>query len=190
MESVENQQDDHIEEEPKVEVLDEKDLKIKDLEKSLVSLQEEIQTLRKGAADVVNRNKQLEVDKKYASMNLAHNLLIPISYFEGALKIKSEDPQINNFLKGFEMVYNLLLEQLYNSGLKEIQVKVNDAYDTKSHEVFELVDSDTEENTIVEIVQKGYYFKERVLKPTKVKVTKLKSADEDSEEETENLDNK
>jgi molecular chaperone GrpE len=183
-----DERDEIVNEEIEPEVLDEKDLKIKELEENLLKLQEEINNLKKGAADVVNRNKQLEVDKKYASSSLIRNLLIPISYFEGALKMKTNDDQLNNFLKGFEMVYNLILEQLYNSGLKEITVAVDDEYDPKLHEVFEMVDTEDSENKIVEVIQKGYYFKDRVLKPVKVKVSQIKVNQEENNETESDLE--
>lgn len=161
--------------------LDETDQFIQVLEKQIEQLTAEIAQLKRGAADVMNRNKQLETDKKYASSGLVRNLLVPISYFEGALKMQTEDEEFKNFLKGFEMIYNLLLEQLYNSGLKEISVNVDDTYDPRVHEVFEIVPSENEENQILEIVQKGYYFKERVLIPVKVKVSGRMKETEDVE---------
>jgi molecular chaperone GrpE len=144
-----------------------------ELETELAKLTEEIASIKKAAADITNRNKQLELDKKYAASDLVRNLLVPISYFEGALKFKSEDEQFNNFLKGFEMIYNLLIDQLVSSGLKEITVSVGDAFDPKIHEVMELIErEDVEPNTIVDVMQKGYYFKDRVLKPVKVNISK------------------
>lgn len=180
--SEETNNDETVEQEvAQEEVLDEKDLKIKELEKKLKSLEDDIYRIKLGAADVMNKNKQLEVEKKYASSGLVRNLLVPISYFEGALKFKSEDDQFNNFLKGFEMVYNLLLEQLYGSGLKDIEVKIHDEFDPKVHEVIEIVESEEDDNKVVEVVQKGYYFKERVIKPAKVKVSKHKENQEETE---------
>ena len=52
-----------------------------------------------------------------------------MSYFEGALKLKSDDETLNNFLKGFEMIYNLIFDTLRTDGLKEIETKINDKFD-------------------------------------------------------------
>jgi molecular chaperone GrpE len=167
-----NEKTEEVAEEQVEEILDERDLKIKELEEMLKNLNNEIGSIKKAAADVVNRNKQLEVDKKYGSFDLVRNLLVPISYFEGALKFKSTDENFNNFLKGFEMIYNSLLDQLYSAGLKMIDTKVNDEFDPKIHEVVDLVQTDdVEENKIVEVRSKGYYFKDRVLKPAQVNVS-------------------
>lgn len=152
---------------------DEKDSKIKCLEETVSKLNNEIVSIKKAAADILNRSKQLEIDKKYSSSDLVKKLLIPLSYFEGALKFKTDDSNINNFLKGFEMVYNLILTELHSAGLKEIETDVNDSYDPRIHDVSEIVeDALVESETIVEIVEKGFYYKDRVIKPVKVKVSK------------------
>lgn len=173
-EAVEETQDEEV-------VLEDKDQLVQELLKKIEQLNEELQSVKRGAADVMNRNRQLETDKKYASSSLTKNLLVPLSYFEGALSVKTDDPQLQNFLKGFEMIYNLLLEQLYNAGLKEINVKEQETFDPKIHEVFELVDSEESDGTILAVVQKGYYFKDRILKPAQVKVTRLVQRDEAQE---------
>ncbi|QVK19452.1 nucleotide exchange factor GrpE [Mycoplasmatota bacterium] len=168
--------------------VNEKDLLIEELEKKLAGLTNELETVKKAAADIVNRNKQIEINNKYASSGLVSKLLVPMSYFEGALKFKSEDESFNNFLKGFEMIYNLLLDSLKSDGLKEINTKVNDSFDPHVHEVTEVVEvDDAKEETILEILQSGYTYKDRVIKPVKVKVSKQKI--ESNEIEKENDDN-
>jgi molecular chaperone GrpE len=157
-----------------VEVLDEKDIKINELQELVNKISGEIDNIKRSAADAINRSRQMEVDKKYASSDLVRKLLVPLSYFEGALKMKTEDANLINFLKGFEMIYNLILDQLHSEGLKEIQVKINDNYNPHVHEVMELVEvSDGESEKILEIFQKGFYYKDRVIQPVKVKVSKV-----------------
>lgn len=177
-----NEKDANIEMENET-FLDEKDLKIQALEAEIEKLQTEIHSIKKGAADIMNRNKQMEIDLKYAASGLVKNLLTPLSYFEGALKIQTDNDQMANFLKGFEMIYNLIIEQLMNSGLKEIKTAINDIYDPRIHEVFEVVETDDEENKIVAVVQTGYYFKDRVIQPVKVKVTVKKQMDNENNQE-------
>ena len=164
--------------------MDEKSKKIKSLEETIEKLTEEIDLLKRAAADLKNRNRQYELDKKYAESGLVKDLLVPLSYFEGALNVKTDDEKLQNFLKGFEMIYNLLFDQLYQCGLKEIEVKVNEPFDPKVHEVFELVDSEESDGMIQSLVQKGYYFKDRVIKPAQVRVTRLvKSEKEETSDE-------
>ncbi|NLC95028.1 MAG: nucleotide exchange factor GrpE, partial [Bacilli bacterium] len=130
--------------------------------------------------------KQLEVEKKYAAVDLIKKLLVPLSYFESALKYQSDDQAIMNFLKGFEMIYNLILDTLKSDGLEEIVTNVNDIFDPYYHEVTELVETDGEKDRIVEVVQKGYKYKDRVIKPVKVKVSKPIQKLEDSEDKNNN----
>jgi len=179
--------DDTIEEKLENSEPDDKDLQINKLEKEISNLTNEIEKIKKAAADIVNRNKLMEVERKYASGDLIKKLLVPMSYFEGALKLQTDDEAFNNFLKGFEMIYNLIFDALNNDGLKEIETKVNDKFDPKFHEVSELIEVDEGENDIVlEIIQKGYLYKDRVLKPVQVKVSTLKK----QQENVNNNDNK
>ena len=167
--------------------LDEKDELIKSLEETIKELTQEIEVVKRGAADIINRNKQMEIEKKYASVSLISKLLTPLSYFEGALKIQTQDENIKNFLKGFDMIYNLLFDQLYSDGLKEIAVDLGETFNPRFHDVTELVEvTDEESDKILEIVQKGYMFKDRVIQPVKVKVSKKIKVDENNnKEETE-----
>ncbi len=166
------------------EAVDEKDLIIKDLEEKISSLTQEIEKVKKAAADIVNRNKQIENDKKYAASDLVKKLLIPMSYFEGALKLQTEDEAFNKFLKGFEMIYNLILDTLKSEGLKEIETKVDDPFNPHIHEVTEVVEvEDGQSEMVLEVQQKGYKYKDRVIQPVKVKVSTLKKEEKDNENE-------
>lgn len=176
-------------EEQVAETKDEKDLLIEQLELKLKAYEEEIDKIKRAAADVINRGKQLEVEKKYAAVDLIKKLLVPLSYFEGALKFQSDDPAIMNFLKGFEMIYQLIFDTLRTDGLEEIVTNVNDTFDPYYHEVTELVATEGEKDRIVEIVQKGYKYKDRVIKPVKVKVSTFTQKSKDSEVVNDNETN-
>lgn len=165
---------------------DEKELIIKSLEEKIINLENEIEAIKKAAADIVNRNKQMEIDRKYASVDLIKKLLVPLSYFEGALKLKTDDEAFNNFLKGFEMIYNLIFDTLKSDGLREIVTNINTPFDPRIHEVTELVEvEDGDKDMVLEVIQKGYLYKDRVIKPTQVKVSTLKK---DNIEDSQNID--
>jgi len=165
------------------EIVDEKDLIIKELEDKITNLLGEVENVKKAAADIVNRKKQIEIDKKYAASDLVKKILIPLSYFEGALKYKTDDEAFNNFLKGFEMIYNLLLDTLKSDGLKEINTNVNDDFDPRLHQVTEVVEvGDGTSDKILEILHQGYTYKDRVIKPVQVKVSKIKKETNDNQE--------
>lgn len=169
---------------------DDKDILIDKLENEVVSLSKEIEKVKKAAADITNRKKQMEIDRKYAASGLVKKLLVPMSYFEGALKFESDDEAFNNFLKGFEMVYNLLLDTLKSEGLKEIETNVDDPFDPRYHEVTEIVEVEENEDRVVDVVHKGYMFKDRVISPAKVKVSKLKKEDQNNQENQDNENQK
>ncbi len=151
------------------------------IDEEISLLQAEIDKLKRVLADTINRNKQYEIDRKYASSDLIKQLLVPMSYFEGALKLQSDDETFNNFLKGFEMIYNLIFDTLKNDGLQEIEANVDEHFDPRFHEVTELIETEAKEKDIIlEIVQKGYIYKERVIKPVQVKVSTTVKNNEDN----------
>ena len=61
---------------------------------------------------------------------------------------------------------------LEKEGLKRIDI--DGKFDPNYHEVLMKVDSDKEEDTILEELQKGYMLENKVLRYTKVKVSKGK----------------
>jgi len=75
-----------------------------------------------------------------------------------------------SLLEGIEMVKRKLWNILYSEGLSSIEA-VGHPFDPHFHEaLFELETSDHPEGTVIEEVRKGYLMKEKVLKPSMVKV--------------------
>jgi molecular chaperone GrpE len=70
------------------------------------------------------------------------------------------------------MINDQLFDILAKDGLKEINTK-DQKFDPKIHKAIEtVVNNDVEENICVEEVQKGYMYKDRVLRCASVKVSK------------------
>jgi molecular chaperone GrpE len=86
---------------------------------------------------------------------------------------------------GFEMVYSGLINSLTNEGMKVIETKVGDKLNTKYHMAIDLIEDDTkEENTILEIKQKGYVLHDRLIRPTTVVVSKKKETKKKDKKES------
>ena len=84
----------------------------------------------------------------------------------------TEDQMLKNFLIGFKMINDQLFDILNRDGLKEISTK-DQKFDPKVHKAIEVVINDEiEENICVEEIQKGYMYKDRVLRCASVKVSK------------------
>jgi len=130
-------------------------------------------------ADCENTRKRFERDKqdflKYANEGIILELLNVLDYLERVINLaedKHED--LNAFLKGVEMILAHLYDLLKEYGVKPIEAE-GQVFDPHYHEALMQVENrDLPEHTIVEVLQKGYLMYERVIRTTKVKVSKKK----------------
>lgn len=116
-------------------------------------------------ADLINyRRRQeqlLEEVKEYGQTNFILEILPALD----SLRIGSEK---NNDLKGIKEQIESILKK---NGLEEIKA-VGEKFNPEFHDAVEEVKSEQEKGIIIEEIQKGYLIKEKVLRPTKVKVSK------------------
>lgn len=132
-------------------------------------LQQQIDTLtndwKRALADYQNLVKRVESDKreivKFASLNLVTRLLPTLDILELAA-IHSKDSGVIMAVKQFQDV-------LTDEGLQMIEPKVGDIFDHNIHDCLETVKGDLD-NTIAEVVYKGYKMDDVILRPAKVKV--------------------
>src|SRR5699024_1437028 len=119
----------------------------------------------------IRRNRQeTELNNKYKVHKLTEDLLPEIDNLERALVIKGTDEIFNALHKGVEMVYNNLVETLEKHEIKAIEA-LNQPFDPNFHQAVMTEESDTESNIVIEEFQKGYILKDRVIRPTMVKVS-------------------
>ena len=125
-------------------------------------------------AEMVNslRRKEEENSRlmKYASESLILDILSTIDNFERALSVKSDNVDIENYQKGFDMIYQNLVNTLNKYEVKEIECLGHD-FDPTYHQAVmtEHIDG-KKENEIIEVLQKGYTYKDKVIRPAMVKV--------------------
>ena len=70
-----------------------------------------------------------------------------------------------------ELIFSQIISLLENEGLERIKAK-GDKFDPFKHEALLAEESDKESGTVLEELQKGYMLKGKLLRPTKVKVSK------------------
>lgn len=100
------------------------------------------------------------------------SLLPVLDNFDRALGVDIEETNVKNLYKGVEMVHNQLLEVLQSKGLEEIS-SLNEQFDPNFHHAVVQEESENhDENTIIEVFQKGYKVKDKVIRPSMVKVSK------------------
>lgn len=132
------------------------------------------------------RLKEAEIEnRKYAAMNVISELVNPIDMLVRVVNGPAPSEEIKNYQIGFQMIANQLVNILEKEGLKDIVVKEGDAFNPKVMEALNTEESDVSEPTVTKIMQKGYMFKDRVLKPTLVNVAIPVKVENKEEKENE-----
>lgn len=116
--------------------------------------------------------REMEDFKKYANSNLVGELLTIVDDLDRALSIAGEETE---FVKGIRGVRSNLLKLLESHGLKEIPTDGD--FDPNMHEALCTVEGD-EDNKVAETFLKGYTLNGKVLRYSKVKVTKKKEGEQ------------
>ncbi|NLK12763.1 MAG: nucleotide exchange factor GrpE [Candidatus Phytoplasma sp.] len=154
----------------------------------VAKLEEEVKDLKdqllRNAAELENFKKRMMQekinDRKYASTNLLHDLLVPLDQFDKVVNMETDNDLLKNFLIGFKMINDQFMSVLENEGVKEINA-LHQMFDPKVHHAVEKTSDKEKDNGIVlEVLQKGYMYKERVLRPSMVKVNEW--SDENGED--------
>lgn len=128
----------------------------------------------RNAAELENFKKRMHneriLDRKYASKNLINDLLMPLDQLDRIVNMKTDNELLKNFLIGFKMINDQLFNVLTTDGVKEIEA-LGKPFDPNVHHALEKVENKEKENGIViEVVQKGYTYKDQLLRPAMVKV--------------------
>ncbi|TFE01099.1 nucleotide exchange factor GrpE [Jeotgalibacillus salarius] len=111
-----------------------------------------------------------EISQKYRAQNIVTGILPALDNFERALNIETTNDESASLLKGMEMVHSSLLEALKAEGVEIIE-SVGQQFDPNLHQaVIQVSEEGAESNTVVEELQKGYKLKDRVIRPSMVKV--------------------
>ncbi len=159
------------EEKPKKEKKNKHKDQIESFEKEITQLKDK---LLRNAAELENFKKRMTLerinDRKFASKNLIFDLLEPLDQMDKIVNMSTEDPMLKNFLYGFKMINDKFYQVLLDDGLKEIDA-LNKQFDPKYHHAIEKENQADKANGInLEVIQKGYMYKDQLLRPAMVKV--------------------
>lgn len=148
-----------------------KDKKTEKLEEKLA----EYEDLRvRQLAEFENFRKRSEKEKaqmfEIGAKTVIEKLLPVIDNFERGLAAVTEDEKETPFAQGVELVYKQLLTSFDELGVKPIEA-VGKEFDPNLHNAVMMVDDDSlESGTVAEEMQKGYMYKESVVRHSMVKV--------------------
>ncbi|MBR1376221.1 MAG: nucleotide exchange factor GrpE [Bacilli bacterium] len=160
--------------------------KIKELEDSLNEITgkfseatEHIKELQDGLmrsqAELINyrKRKDEEVMKmlQYSNEGIVKELIPNIDSFERAIMTKTEDEAILKYQEGFKMIYASLVNVLNKYDVKAID-GANKPFDPTYHQAVLTEHKDgVEPGMVLEVLQKGYLLKDKVIRPAMVKVS-------------------
>jgi len=129
----------------------------------LARAQAEFDNARKRAA------REQQDFRDFATVDTIKALLPVIDSFERALGAKSEP---RDFRAGIELIYKQLQDVLAKLGVRSVAAK-GEQFDPHVHEAIEMVETpDAADHEVLEEWQRGYKFKDRLLRPAMVKVAK------------------
>lgn len=163
---------------PDVYELPPTEVEISELEKELLELKKEkseiYDRLLRKHADFENYRKRIEKDKRefqvYAVSELITELIPILDNFERALA-QPEEHAGSDYRKGVELIYRQLKDVLEKRGLRAIETS-GEIFDPNFHEAISREErNDLPENTILGEFQKGYFFRDKLLRPAMVTVS-------------------
>ncbi len=154
---------------------------------------DELADLQKQLAELTAKNKELE-DKylrseaeqqnaqrryskeranlvKYESQRLGKAILPSVDNLERALAVKADDEVSSQLKKGIEMTLEGLVRALKDNGIEEIKAE-GEKFDPTLHQAVQSVpaENDDQKDHVVQVLQKGYVYKDRTLRPAMVVV--------------------
>lgn len=152
--------------------------KITQLEQEVVELKDKL--LRK-AAEFENYKRRTENDQinliTFAAESFIQKLLPVIDDFERSLGHVEEAQDITAIKQGLKLIYDKLMKVLDEQGVKKIEA-VGNPFDVDYHEaLMQRPDDSVEPHTVVDEMEKGYTYKDKVIRHAKVVVSEEKSSE-------------
>jgi molecular chaperone GrpE len=152
----------------------------KHLQEELKAREEEIKSLNdrllRTLAEFENYKKRTTKEKsellQYANDEMSREMLRTVDTLELAIRHAREANQAEGIIEGIEMTLKQLLKSLERFGVIGFN-SLGEKFDPNRHEAMLQVESaDHEPNTIIDEAQKGYFLRDRLLRPAQVTVTR------------------
>jgi molecular chaperone GrpE len=138
------------------------------LAEAQAKLEQQREQMMRAVAEAENTRKRVQAEaasaQKYALERFANGLLPVLDSLEAA--VKSAD------VSGVELVLRQLVGALDKANIREINPAPGERFDPYRHQAMAAVESASDPNTVVSVLQKGYALADRVLRPALVTVAK------------------
>jgi len=127
-------------------------------------------------AEMQNMSRRFEQEKtnifKYDGEKLIKELLPIVDNFERAIRLDDDNlsDELSKFLTGFKMIYTSLVSTLKAVGVSEIEALGKEFDPNKMEAIMTTNIMEEEQNVVVEVMQKGYMYNDKVIRVAMVKV--------------------
>ncbi len=154
--------------------------KVKELKEKIACLEQELANVKNemllDRAELENfkrrTNDERIKDRKYANQTLLSDMINVIDIFDKAVSNNTEDELLKKYLLGFQMINMQLQQVMKDYGVEKIK-DLGEKFNPSVHQAIETVEVEgVAEGQVVEVVMQGYMYKDRVLRPSMVKVSK------------------
>ena len=147
--------------------------------------------LRK-AAEFENFKRRTENDQfnliNYAAESFITKLLPVIDDFERSLQHIDDDSSVDAVKEGIKLVYEKLLKVLDEQGVKKMKVK-GEPFSVDYHDaLMQRKEDSVPPHTVLEEVEKGYLYRDKVIRHAKVIVSEETSSEEDQISDADTMD--
>ena len=172
----ERQQEEAVKDDTKLQL----NIKIDELNAKIINMNKEkdelINKIKLAQADLVNyrvrKDEETANQLKYANKDLILEILPIVDNFERAIGSEKEDvtDETKKYYDGIHMIYNGLKDTLKKFGVEEIN-RVGEIFDPNQEQaILTGNEEDKEDEVVLEVFQKGYKLKDRVIRPASVKI--------------------
>ena len=125
-------------------------------------------------AEFDNFRKRSEKEKSamygMGAKDVVEKILPVMDNFERGFATVTDEQKEDPFVKGMELIYNQMVQTLEELGVKEIEAQDKEFNPDFHNAVMHVEDENVGDNIIVEVLQKGYTYKDTVVRHSMVKV--------------------
>lgn len=147
------------------------DQQIEQLEEALLRAQAEVQNVRRIASQEVTRARLYGVE------SLAREFLAVGDNLQRAFETCKEGADFDSIKEGLELTLKSFENSLETAGIKPIDPN-GEKFDSEKHEALSIIEDDSkDEQSVLDVIQRGFMIQGRVLRPAKVIVSKKSKKD-------------
>lgn len=156
-------------------------VKVSEYEQLKKEKSENYDKMLRAIAELENFRKRSQREReqylKYSNENIIKEIVVIYENMSRALEHSRKekgDTNIDKIIEGINMILEMISNLLKKNGVEEIEAE-GLHFDPKCHEAVQMVETDAEDDIVVQVLQNGYKMFDKIIKPCMVVVNKKKS---------------